>query len=351
VPIPIGRDPEKLHAQLQQWFDRQSDAPKGLRVQTDLDTPRGVGNANETILFSVVHDRGDTPCTEQLVLRLEPTAYTLFMDADLGHLCDVIRALDRSVAFPVPDIRWYEPDASVLGAPFCIMTRAPGRVPPDNDPGVSWVLKLPVAHQRRIWDEGFRTMCSIHVDDGRGPAEALLRERLHGRTGVEEQLDYWARFPAWAELDDHRIDHVRAWLDAHRPASTTTSLSWGDARLENMIFDDDRTCAAVLDWEMVSLGGPLMDLGWWLNWDELRRAGVYPIPEGYGTRAETLARWDECTGIATDGLEWYEMFAAYRLANIVGRVQLLGERLGAVIPSDLVASALASTTGIVDAVT
>jgi aminoglycoside phosphotransferase (APT) family kinase protein len=347
MPVPTQRDPHTTRQQLQKWFDNTSNTASGVWVNSDLQIPAGVGNANETVLFSVTYEDGVAPRCEQLVLRIAPTTYTVFMKADLGQMCALIENLATSVRFPVPEIRWFEPSTDILGAPFCIMSRAPGRVPTDNDPAANWVLQLPADQQQQLWTNGFRAMCSIHMDPGRGPAEEILRRHLSGRSGVEQQLDYWNRYRVWAGVSDERVDRIYNWLTSHTPSDMTTSLSWGDARLENLIFDNEMRCTAVLDWEMASLGGPLMDLGFWLNWDKVLANSGAPRPAGY-SREAVLDLWDELTGIPLTGLAWYEVFAAYRLANVCGRIAILSESHGIPLDFDLLAPFVATAEHLVD---
>ena len=98
------------------------------------------------------------------------------------------------------------------------------------------------------------------------------------------------------------------------------SLCWGDSRLPNMMFRDDRV-AAVLDWEMAFLGDPEADLGWWcfLDWANNEGYGG-PHLDGIPGKEETLARYAELTGHPVEHAHWHEVFAAFRYGVILGRV-------------------------------
>ena len=98
------------------------------------------------------------------------------------------------------------------------------------------------------------------------------------------------------------------------PANRPPGLVWGDARLGNMMVGESFEIVAVMDWEQPSLGGALHDLAWWLFHEGIKvkaRGGL--LLEGFGSRAETIALWEEVTGISTADLEWYEAFAAFKL--------------------------------------
>ena len=91
-----------------------------------------------------------------------------------------------------------------------------------------------------------------------------------------------------------------------------------------------------MDWELVSLGTPIMDLGWWLFFDDVH-SETYPRLAGLGDRQETIERWEQGTGLSADGVEWYEILAAVRLATLVIRSMNLSggrqaERLDPVHP-------------------
>ena len=98
------------------------------------------------------------------------------------------------------------------------------------------------------------------------------------------------------------------------------ALCWGDARIPNMIFRAGR-CVAVLDWEMVTLGNPEQDLGWWIFMDWHHSAGIeIPRLEGLPSRQQTVARYEEWMERPVRHLEYYEVFAALRFAVIMIRV-------------------------------
>ena len=85
---------------------------------------------------------------------------------------------------------------------------------------------------------------------------------------------------------------------------------WGDARINNQIFDDDHRVAAVVDWEMVTLADPMMDVAWWLFLDRHFHEGI-PADrlEGFPTREEMIARYEEVSGRETHDLRYYEVLA------------------------------------------
>jgi len=148
-------------------------------------------------------------------------------------------------------------------------------------------------------------------------AGAALASPTTGR-----QLDLWVasmerelqgrRHPAW--------EQALAWLRATPPVETLPVLCWGDARLGNIIWSDDRA-ACVTDFEAASIAPPEVDLGWWLMFDRWchETYGAARLP-GELTRDEQRARYASLSGREVGDTSWYEVFAAARYTAIVVRV-------------------------------
>jgi aminoglycoside phosphotransferase (APT) family kinase protein len=107
------------------------------------------------------------------------------------------------------------------------------------------------------------------------------------------------------------------WVRNNRPNDPGIHLSWGDARIGNMMFGDDFQLAGVLDWDQMSLANPRHDLVWWLFFDTLYTTGSgVPRPAGMGDGAETIALWEDRTGLKAGDLTWYEVYMRYKLGMI-----------------------------------
>ncbi|HEX5615233.1 MAG TPA: phosphotransferase, partial [Acidimicrobiia bacterium] len=122
-----------------------------------------------------------------------------------------------------------------------------------------------------------------------------------------------------------------AWCEEQRPArEPAPSLLWGDVRMPNVVFDDALVPAAVLDWEMASIGPAEIDLGWWLAIHRLLvRVGGADLP-GFLGRADALSWYEERLGRPLDRehLHWYEVYGAARSAAIMVRMGRLLHELG-----------------------
>jgi aminoglycoside phosphotransferase (APT) family kinase protein len=138
--------------------------------------------------------------------------------------------------------------------------------------------------------------------------------------GFEHSLDYARSHYEWSiEGVEHPVvDRLWEWLDDNLPPAPPEGVSWGDSRIGNMMFDDGYRALVVMDWEQASLGGPMLDLGWWLFRDVVD-SELFPRLDGLGTREETIDLWEEGTGLKAEHLLWYEVFAGIRHATLVIR--------------------------------
>ena len=189
-----------------------------------------------------------------------------------------------------------------------------------------------------MWWNGIAPLAAVHNLDWRALGLDLLDDPARGEPALEQQLTYYAESLEWAEQAEG-ADRTRAraprstWLRANRPASDPgqVTITWGDSRLANQMFRDGEV-VAVLDWEMVALGDPRIDLGWWLFCDDVltRSAGQERLP-GFPSQAETVARWEELTGRTGADLHWFLVFAALRFTVVMLRLGTLLHEMG-IIP-------------------
>lgn len=114
------------------------------------------------------------------------------------------------------------------------------------------------------------------------------------------------------------------WLVQNQPRNEPLRLCWGDSRMANVIFIADKSgVAALLDWEMLVLGHPLQDIAWWIFMDEVFSLGIgFPRLEGFPSREDTINYWASKTGLATDTLHYYMVFAGLRISLILARMSL-----------------------------
>lgn len=332
LAIPLKRDPEVVAKSIRNWLASRLPRSAGPTC-SDFVVPEGTGFSNETFVFDARWEEDGRESEESLVVRIRPTGYKVFLEDNFPLQYRTLEVLGQETDVPVPRVRWYEEDDSVLGAPFWVMDKVDGRAPTDNPPYhlAGWVADAAPQERRRLWDGAMTALARVHtVPAGKF---GFLARPDRGDTGLDQQLRYWGTALEWAA--DGRPQPVAEaaweWLNANVPAQRPTALSWGDSRMGNMLFGPDRKVRAVVDWEMVSLGGPLMDLGWYLFFDDTYaiyegKRGVARLA-GLGDREETISAWKERTGHPVDDLHWYEVFAGLRYATVMMRLSQLRTEL------------------------
>jgi len=331
MPIPAQRDLEVARRSIADWL--RSRRPRGGAVAVEnLRVPGGTGFSNETLLFDATWTTGAASETEHLVIRVQPTSYRIFLEDDFETQYRVLEALGSSGAVRIAPLHGYEDDPSILGAPFFVMTRiegdVPGDAPPYNQEG--FLTELTPAERERLWLSAMDAFCEVHRVDHAALGLDFLSKPVRGATGLDQQLRYAGESFAWAAGGRPQpvAEAAWTWLQANLPDERPTALSWGDARIGNMIFRD-LACQAVLDWEMVSLGGPELDLGWWLFLDRFHAEGSgLTRLEGLGSRQDTIIEWEARTGLHADNLEFYEVFAGFRFALVMIRIARMAVEWG-----------------------
>ena len=315
-----GRDFAATATRLAAWLEGRIGAPVRL---DDLTYPTGAGLSNETILFDATWEQAGAAKRQSFVLRLHPGDFQVYLDPAFERQFRLLQTLGREDLARVPAALWEERDPDVLGRSFFIMERIVGRVPV-NHPNYNlagWLADAKPRDRERAWTSAMEEMARIH----RVPADKvrfMLRPE-YGSTGFEDEFNYWMRALEWVAGDSRMplLDTAADWLSRNRPAAPPEGLSWGDARIGNMKFDDNFAVAAVLDWEQASLAGGQQDLGWWLFMDRSAAAfkGVERL-EGLGDRQQTIDLWQELTGQSAADVDWYETYAGFKLMIVATRV-------------------------------
>lgn len=136
------------------------------------------------------------------------------------------------------------------------------------------------------------------------------------------ELDSYARHDGYPGASIPGLEAVADWLEANRPASFTPGISHGDYHLANvLICPDGPQLAAIVDWEMCTVGDPLLDLGWLLaTWpapDQPGIAGALGSLEGLPTREELVARYATGSNRDLSAIDWYEVLACFKLGIIL----------------------------------
>ncbi len=323
MPIPQARDVDATRAQLTAWLAQKLPQAREVAVG-ELTLPSGSGFSNETLLVDASWREGAQPVDARLVVRVRPTAYAIFPEYDLHRQYRTMEILGTT-AIPVPRMRWYEDDASVLGQAFYVMDRVDGVIPADHPPFTTggWLFDATPEQQGRLARSALAVLAELHRLDWRSLGFGYLERPEYGATHFQQQLGYYEMMLRWAAAGRSLPLHeaALAWLHAHRPADEPSpSLVWGDARIGNMIFRDFAP-VAVLDWEMVTVGPGEVDLAWWLVLERYHTEGVgaSPLP-GFPSRDQVVAQWEDIVGRRARDLFYYEVWGAFRFALVLIRI-------------------------------
>jgi aminoglycoside phosphotransferase (APT) family kinase protein len=288
-----------------EYFDQQGFGSGEIEVERI-----GEGHSNVTFLIRRGGDR--------FVLRrpprppLPPSAHDVLREAR------VLSAVDGT---PVraPTVLAACDDESVLGVPFYVMEYVEGTVITTDIPDA---LDNP-EERRRIGEELVDALVEVHSVDwqacgleGYGKPTGYLERQLRRFNGLWEHNKT-------RELP--RVQEVGEWLAANMPESPPATIVHGDFRLGNTMVANDAPArlVAIFDWELSTIGDPLADVGYltvtWAERDDpedmsFSSLGAASRREGFPTRAELIARYEERSGRSMDALNWYQALALWKAA-------------------------------------
>jgi aminoglycoside phosphotransferase (APT) family kinase protein len=211
-------------------------------------------------------------------------------------------------------------DHAVMGSDFYVMERVVGQIFRRNIPETITKLDIEV-----MADSLINGLVQLHAVDS-----AILAELNKGPGYVARQVEGWSKRYRNALTDDvPNGEKVMAWLTDNKPVDVDSCIIHGDWRIDNVVFDLAHSrIAGVLDWELATVGDPLMDLGsalaYWVDRDDepafasLRRQPSQ-LP-GMPTREEFVARYLQLSGRSCADFTFYEVFGLFRLAVIIQQI-------------------------------
>ena len=321
---PVVGIPQLDLVRLGAYLEAQLPAFAGLRS-----AERVIGG-NSNPIWRIAADSG------RYILRTQPAGLLLKSAHALDREYRVITAL-RDSAVPVARIHLLCNDLDVVGVQFYLMEFVEGRVHPDPR-----LPELPQAQRVAIYHSAIDMLATIHRID----IDALgLRD--FGRSGhyFERQLHRWStQYRTALPQGDATLEALIDALQRAMPADDAVAvLLHGDARLDNLMFDAaGERIAAVLDWELSTLGHPLADLGQFLAVQELPSDYLLPGLAGLDRRAlgiptaqEQAQRYFGAMGRAPVDLRFYQAFALFRQAAMSAGLRRRAELGTAVAESAL----------------
>lgn len=275
-----------------------------------------VAGGRSNLTYVVTAPAGEVVLRRPPLRAVRPTAH------DMAREHRVLTGL-AGTAVPVPAPLHLCTDPAVLGAPFYVMERVTGVIARGSlPPGYAETPAERAAMTYALVD----VLAQLHAVD---PAAVGLGDFGRPDGYLARQARRWAgEWQALRDRDRPAVDALAAELTATLPVAPSGPVVHGDYRLDNVVLDpaDPGRVAAVLDWEMSTLGDPLADLGLLLvYWRQAGdgRPGITPtvtdLP-GFPTRADVVARYAGRTGRDVSALPWYVAFGYFKLAVVVAGI-------------------------------
>jgi aminoglycoside phosphotransferase (APT) family kinase protein len=260
----------------------------------------------------------------ELILRRPPRGTKAASAHDVRREYRIQEALAPVYPY-VPRVIALCTEEAVMGSDFYVMERIEGtilrgRIPPS--------LGLDEGSTRRLCTSAVERLVQLHQAD---PARAGLADIGKGAGYVRRQVEGWSeRYQAAHTWNVPSFARVMAWLAERQPRDVGQAILHNDFRFDNLVLapDDPQRIVGVLDWELATVGDPLMDLGaalaYWVQADDdriMRALRRQPTDApGMLTRREVVELYRERTGLRVEDWVFYEVFGLFRLATIIQQI-------------------------------
>jgi aminoglycoside phosphotransferase (APT) family kinase protein len=255
----------------------------------------------------------------ELVLRRPPVGTKAVSAHDMKREF-LIQSRLKPVYNLVPTVIALCEDHSILGSDFYVMEKIQGEIFRRDVP--ESLSKEDISIMANSLVSGLAQLHSVDA--------SVLQELNKGSGYVTRQVEGWSKRYRNALTDDVPDgEDVMHWLDANKPEDVDSCIIHGDWRIDNMVFDlGQKKLVGVLDWELATVGDPLMDLGsalaYWIDKDdEPMFASLRRQPsdlDGMPTRKEFIAKYLELSGRKCDDFTFYEVFGLFRLSVIIQQI-------------------------------
>jgi aminoglycoside phosphotransferase (APT) family kinase protein len=289
-------------AQFAAWFDSTCPGEIGGPLRGRL-----IAGGRSNLTYEV------SDGTRRWVVRRPPLGHVLATAHDMEREYRVISAL-RDTGVPVPVPYALCRDSDVLGVPFYVMSKVEGTVYQTD----RQLAVVGPARARVIAEHLIGTLARLHAVV---PAEVGLSDFGRPEGFLARQVRRWKQ-----QLDASRsrpldgIDELYALLAADPPDGSPPAIVHGDYRLDNVIVSPDDQIAAVVDWEMATLGDPLTDVGLLVVYQRMESLGNGPMGSaapGYPSVPEVLELYAGYSGRDLSDLGFYIALASFKAAVIL----------------------------------
>lgn len=313
------------------------DQPQSVRKEDGLDTHKlSVYLANNLDNYSIKdslkikqYPGGASNLTyllqwnqEQAILRTAPPGANIKGAHDMGREYNVLNAIENHFNYS-PKTHSYCDDNAIIGRPFYLMQKVAGIIPRKAFP-------MPVSS--KLAHNMCKNLIDVHI--------ALHEIDLH-KTGlinlgkpqgyIQRQVSGWnLRYKNAIIKDSLPANGIMQWLEGNQPVDTQTSLIHNDYKFDNVVLsvDEPHKIIAVLDWEMTTIGSPLMDLGcslayWVEKSDSPSLQAIRMMPtniDGMMTRQQIIEYYGKQRNIDVSNFDYFYVFGLFRLAVIVQQI-------------------------------
>ncbi|GAB21616.1 hypothetical protein GOPIP_011_00070 [Gordonia polyisoprenivorans NBRC 16320 = JCM 10675] len=300
-----------------EWLREHAQDTTGLDAEPQVRQFSG-GASNLTYLLSYPG--------RDLILRRAPSGTKAKGAHDMGREYRIQSRLAPVLPYIAPMVAHCD-DPDLIGAEFYVMGRLEGIIA-----GRDWPsdVPLPPESARRLCHNFIDVLAELHSVD---PGAAGLTDLGKGFGYVQRQVDGWsARFRNARTPDVPDYESTMVWLAENQPDDVANCVIHNDFKLDNVVLsaDDPTRVIGILDWEMATLGDPLMDvagsMAYWVQADDdeqvkaMRR--VPTTMPGMITRAEFVERYCAAMGFEMnpERWRWYEVFGLFRFAAIAQQI-------------------------------
>lgn len=260
---------------------------------------------------------------QSLILRRPPLGTKAKSAHNMAREYDIMHRLYGH--YPVPQMLHLCKDEEVLGGEFYVMEKLDGYIPRTNFPKE---LKLDKGKISALCQKSMEQLVSLHKLDYK---QLGFQDYYRGEGYTRRQVEGWVRrFRKARTPDVPDCEFVMGWLEKNLPEDVGACLIHNDFRFDNIVFDPENSMEieGVLDWEMATIGDPLMDLGgslaYWIEADDpyclklLRRQPTHT--EGMMTRDEVAAYYLKKMGLKGVDMKYYYVFGLFRLVGIIQQI-------------------------------
>jgi aminoglycoside phosphotransferase (APT) family kinase protein len=259
-----------------------------------------------------------------LILRRPPPGTKAASAHDMAREFRIQQALEPVYPY-VPKMVALCRDETVIGNDFYVMERIEGTILRSRIPAE---LGLDERSTRRLCESAIERLVELHQLDAQ---QAGLADMGKGEGYVRRQVEGWSeRFRAAHTWNVPSFVRVMRWLEERQPQDVASTVIHNDYRFDNLVLtpDDPQRIVGVLDWELATVGDPLMDLGgalaYWVQADDdrlMRALRRQPTDApGMLSRAEVVDHYCERMGLQIDDWVFYEVFGLFRLATIIQQI-------------------------------